>query len=155
MANELKPLRIIPKEECVFRLDRHGVWHSYGEKFTNQRISRYFHSCIGKDKDGFYMEQEHPHYIERVYFPYEDTALFVSRIIKEDELTLCVNTGNRLKLDPTKLFVENDDLYIRDGQDRIKFTETALLALAEYMEDADGQYVITLDGQSHPIPQTE
>jgi len=67
MANEQKPVMIIPKEKAVFRLDKNGVWHIGDEKFTNKKIINYFHSMIKKDKDGYFLEQEHKHFIEKVY----------------------------------------------------------------------------------------
>jgi hypothetical protein len=63
MANEQKPVMIIPKEKAVFRLDKNGIWHSGDEKFTNKKIIHYFHSMFKKDKDGYFLGQEHKHYI--------------------------------------------------------------------------------------------
>jgi len=156
MATDPKPVKIIPREKAVFRLDKNGNWRSDNEKFKNQKIISYFHSLIKKDRDGFFLEQEHEHFIERVYFPYEDTALFVNRIIESDGLILCTNTGKHIALDPEKLFIKNDDLYLQSGEDLIKFNENALLALAGYMDDVeDDQYVIHLDGKRYLIPRME
>ena len=156
MANEQKPVINIPKEKAVFSLDKNGIWHSDDEKFTNNKIINYFHSLIKKDKDGYFLEQEHKHFIERVYFRYEDTALFVFRIYKGDDgLILCLNTGKKIKLDPEKLFVKNDNLYIRNDEDLIKLNANALLALADYMDDVDDQYVINIDGKRRLIPRIE
>lgn len=155
MANEQKPVKIIPKEKAVFRLDKNGNWRADDEKFKSQKIINYFHSLIKKDKDGFFLEQEHEHFIEKVYFPYEDTPLFVNRIIERDGLILCTNTSKHIKLDPEKLLIKNDNLYIQSGEDLIKFKENALIALAGYMDDADDQYVIHIDGKRHMIPNLE
>ena len=155
MANKPKPVRIIPREKAVFRLDKNGNWRADDEKFTNQRIIKYFHSHIKKDEDGFFLEQEHRHYIEKVYFPYEDTAFFVSRIIERDGLVLCLNTGKHIPLDPQKLFIKNDDLYIQNGEDLIKFSENTLLSLAGYMDEVDDRFVIVIDGKRHIIPGME
>lgn len=155
MPNDPKPVRIIPKEKAVFRLDKHGNWRSEDEKFKNPKIISYFHSLIKKDRDGFYLEQEHSHYIERVYFPYEETAFFVTRIIEEDGLILCTNTGKQIRLDPQDLFVRNDDLYFKYGEDLVKFTENALMAIAGHMDEEGSQFVITIDGKRHPVPRTE
>jgi hypothetical protein len=156
MAGEQKPIVTIPKEEAVFRLDKNGVWYSGHEKFTNRRIINYFHSMIQKDEDGYFLGQEHTHYIEKVYFPYEDTPLFVFRSIKTDDgLILRLNTGEEITLDPEKLFVKNDNLYIQNKDYVIKFKEHALLSIAEYLDDEDGQYTIFLDGKKHTIPRVE
>lgn len=155
MANEPKPVRIIPKEKAVFRLDKNGNWRADDEKFTNQKIIRYFHSLIKKDKDGFFLEQEHEHFIDKVYFPYEDTALFVNRIIAGGGLILCTNTGRQIELDPEKLLIKNDDLYVQNGEDLIKFNQNALLALAGYMDDVGDQFVINIGGKRHVISRLE
>ncbi|MEW6671694.1 MAG: MFS transporter permease [Thermodesulfobacteriota bacterium] len=155
MSTDPKPVKIIPKEKAVFRLDKNGNWRSDEVKFRNRKIINYFHSLIKKDRDGFYLEQEHANYIEKVYFPYEDTALFVSRIIESDGLILCLNTGNQIRLDPQQLFIRNDDLYFQSGEDLIKFSENALLALAHHMDEADDQFVVIIDGKKHLIPGTE
>lgn len=153
MSDKQKPVIIIPKEQAVFRLDGNGVWwHIDGEKFSNPKIIDYFHSMIQKDEGGFFLEQEHEHYIDKVYFSCEDTALFVFGIIKGDRPTLCLNTGKKFPLDPEKLMLKNDSLYIEDGNDLIKFNERAMFALADYMEDTDGQYVMVIDGERTVIP---
>jgi len=152
MANEQKPVRVIPKEKAVFRLDKNGVWHIDDEKFTNQKIINYFHSLIKKDKDGYFLEQEHRDFIEKVYFPYEETPLFVFRVIKRDDgLILCLNTGKQIKFDPEKLILKNNDLYIRNDEDLIKFNDNAVLSLADYIDDVDDRYVINIDGKRHLI----
>ena len=152
MENQPNPVMIIPREKAVFRLDRNGVWYIESEKFSNQKIINYFHSIIKKDKDGFYLEQEHKHYIEKVYFPYEDTPLFVFHIVKTDAINLSLNTGKHIKLDPENLIIKNDNLYIKKDDDLIKFHENALVSLACYLEDADDQYFINLDGKRYLIP---
>jgi hypothetical protein len=155
MANEPKPVRIIPREKAVFSLDKNGNWRSDGEKFRNQRIINYFHALIKKDADGFFLEQEHEDFIDKVYFPYEDTAFFVNRVIERDGLILCTNTGKQIELDPEKLLIRNDDLYFQNGEDLIKFKENALLALAGYMDDMNDQFFIHIDGKRYLIPMME
>lgn len=155
MPKESKPVRIIPKEKAVFMLDKNGNWRADDEKFENKKIIKYFHSLIKKDADGYFLEQEHEYFIEKVYFPYEDTALFVNRVVEKNGLTLCINTAAQIKLDPEKLLIRNDNLYIQNGEDLIKFSENALLALVRYMDDTDDQYSINLDGKRHFIPSIE
>ena len=143
---------IIPREKAVFRLDKNGVWHTGDEKFTNQKIINYFHSIIKKDKDGYFLEQEHKHFIEKVYFHYEDTPLFVFHIIKRDDgLILCLNTGESIELDQEKLLLKDDNLYIENEERVIKFNTNAILSLADYMDVVDDQYFINMDGKRHPI----
>jgi len=155
MPKEQKPIRIIPKEKAVFRLDKNGNWRSDDDKFTNPRIINYFHSLIKKDQDGFFLEQEHEHFIEKVYFSYEDTALFVNRIIDKDGLILCTNTGRQIALDLEKLLIRNDDLFLQNGEDLIKFNQNALMSLAGYMDAEDDQFIIHIAGKRHVISRLE
>ena len=60
-----------------------------------------------------------------------------------------------MKLDPEKLIMKNDNLYIQNDEGLIKFNGNALLSLADYMDDVDDQYVINIDGKRHFIPRTE
>ncbi len=145
----------IPREKAVFRLDQNGRWYHGDEQFTNRKIIAYFHSRIRKDDDGYFLHQEHTHYIEKVYFPYEDTPLFVFRVIGNSPLVLCLNTGERISLDIEKLCVKNDHLYLLTGEELIKFNESSMMSLSDYMDEADGRYVIEVDGKRRVIPEIE
>jgi hypothetical protein len=153
MGNKTKKVVVIPKENAVFRLDKNGDWYHGDRKFENRKIIEYFHSMIKRDRNGYYLEQEHRDFIEKVYFPYEETALFVFRVIDEDGVILVLNTGEKVKLDPKALLVKNDRLFLRRGDEMIKFREEAMFALADHMEEADGRYVIRIEGEKRVIPQ--
>ena len=105
-----------------------------------------------QDEEGFFLQQEHEHFIEKVYFPYDETPLFVFGVIKEDGLILRLNTGEQIRLDPKNLFLKNDTLYVRNDADLIKFTENAMLSLAGYLDEEEDRFVIDLDGKRYPIP---
>jgi len=83
MKEKIKEI-VVPREDAVFWLDGNGFWHNREEKFTHRKIINYFHSSIRKDKKGYYLFQVHPGYREKVYFPYEDTALFVFEVVRDD-----------------------------------------------------------------------
>ena len=142
---------VVPKEKALFRLDRRGRWCNAFGVFRNRRISDYFHSAIRRDEGGYFVCQETDNRIEKVYFPYEDTALFVVDVVVADEIRLLLNTHRQLPLDPAALFVVDDSLYLtRDGE-RIKFSERALLKLADVMDFTDQGYFIHVCGQRHRI----
>jgi hypothetical protein len=142
---------VVPKEKALFWLDKHGFWHNETEKFRHPGIIKHFHSAIRKDKDGYYLFQEHPDYTERVYFPYEDTAVFVFEVIKEEAVILVLNTSKRTKLKPRNLFVRNDNLYMHADGDRIKFTERALVQMSDLLEDENGQLFIRIRGRRYRV----
>lgn len=153
MNDNNENVMVIPKEKAVFRLDKHGVWHTAQGKFENQRIINHFHAAIKKDKDGFFLEQEHSKFTEKVYFPYEETALFVFHILQDDGLILQLNTGEQIRVEPEKLYVNNDSLYMEYGEEIIKFTENAMLLISKFLDDEDDEFCINIDGKRYPIKE--
>ena len=152
MTKKLKEV-VVPREEAVFRLDRRGRWHGEGGEFRHKRIIDHFHASIRKDKDGFHLMQRHRDFREKVYFPYEDTPLFVFDVIKGEEIRLILNTGRKMKLQPKKLFIRGDDLYMRAGDDRIKFTERALIRISPFLAFEGTQTYIKFRGRRYKIPE--
>ncbi len=141
--SENKKVIIIPKEEAVFWMDKNGTWHNEHGKFEHPRIIKYFNSAIKKDKDGYYVHQATGECEEKVYFPYEDTAIFVVDIIKEDpDIRLILNTTDRITLDEGKLFMASDNLYLQTSGHRMKFSSHALVRISKFIEEKDGQFFI-------------
>ena len=97
--NKIKE-NVIPKEDAVFWLDKHGRWCNANGKFEHQKIIDYFHSCIKRDQGGYYLSQINGNCREKVYFPYEDQALFVFDVIRQDDMMLILNTKKQIALDP-------------------------------------------------------
>ena len=85
MADKRKEV-IISKEEAVFRMDKYGSWRYNNEKFQHKKIINFFHSSIRKDKHGYHIRQAHRDHVEKVYFPYEDTPLFVFDVEKKEKI---------------------------------------------------------------------
>jgi hypothetical protein len=147
-----KPTEIVvPREKALFRLDRRGRWCNAFGVFRNHRISEYFHSAIRLDEGGYYLCQESDDRIEKVYFPYEDTALFVVDVVMADVIRLLLNTRRQLPLDPAALFASGDSLYLTHDGERIKFSERALLKLADVLDFTDQGYFIHVCGRRHRI----
>lgn len=146
---------VIPKEKAVFWMDGQGRWHNRHGRFEHKRIIDYFNRSIGCDKDGYYITQIRGDIREKVYFSYDDTPLFVIRIIAAKPLNLVLNTTETIPLDPTRLFVRTDQLYQRCGEEAIKFSERALMELAPHLEEAADGLVIRADGQVFPIPEKD
>jgi hypothetical protein len=155
MGTKQLPEHVIPKEKAVFWLDGRGFWHTAKGKFENRNIINHFHSCIRKDENGYYLEQEHREYREKVYFHYEDTALFVVHILKKDDIMLVLNTGKKVKLRPKRLFINDESLYMMLREERVKFTEEALLRITDYMENEEGRFCIRVKGRRYKIPEAE
>lgn len=142
---------VIPKENAVFRLDANGCWHNESGRFRNKKIIDFFHASIRKDAGGYFLFQNRGNCTEKVYFPYEDTALFVFDVILSDPVTLVLNTGERLPLEPQNLYAQNDGLYVSVGEHRVKFTERSLIAIAGLMTFEDENYFIRQAGRRYRV----
>jgi len=146
---------VVPKEEAVFWLDVRGRWHNKHGVFEHKKIIDYFHSSIRKDADGYHLLQEHDDYtVEKVYFKYEDTALFVFDVKPQDDsdnIRLILNTKDEIPLVPENLFVQNDNLYMEHAGHRIKFIDRAMLKLSHRLKYDQHRYRIELTGKTHDI----
>ena len=150
MSKKLKEW-VIAKEDAVFWLDKNGDWHNEHGKFQHKKIIDYFHSAIKKDKDGYYLSQERDNFREKVYFPHEDSALFVFDVIKADDVILVLNTKRRVKLKPRNFFIKEDSLYMTDGDEILKFAEQALMKISKLLEYEDDRYFIRVKGRRYAI----
>lgn len=152
MKSKLKEI-IIPREEARFRLDKNGVWYNGNSKFEHPKIIRHFNASIRKDEGGYHLYQQREGFIEKVYFPYEDTALFVIDIKKGNEITLVLNTREAMTLNPDELYIRNDDLYVLTRDHRIKFSQRALVKISAFIEEKKGCLGLELNGNFHAIPE--
>jgi hypothetical protein len=150
--DESKKEIVIASEDAVFWLDRNGCWRNQGGKFRHKKVIDFFHAAIRKDDGGYYLHQVHDDWVEKVYFRYEDTALFVFDVILNGQIDLVLNTGSRIRLAPAALYVQDDHLYFRHGEDRIKFTERALMKLADRLEFNRDRYYFKSGEQTIEIP---
>ena len=142
---------VVPKEKAVFWLDENGRWHNVHGEFQHKKIIDYFHSSIRRDEKGYYLFQERGNLREKVYFHYEDTALFVVDLIKDNDITLILNTKRRVKLKPKNLFTRNDNLYMRMGKETIKFSERGLMKISDFLEFSNEQYFIKVKNRRYRI----
>ena len=142
---------VVAKEDAVFWLDKNGDWHNEHGKFQHKKIINYFHSAIEKDKDGYYLSQERDGFREKVYFPHEDSVLFVFNVIEADDITLELNTKRRVKLKPRKLFIKEDSLYMAEKDEIIKFAEQALMRISKLLEYENDRYFIRVKGRRYAI----
>lgn len=151
MINKIKE-NVIPKEDAVFWLDKNGCWRNAHGKFEHNKIIDYFHSSIKRDQGGYYLSQANGKSREKVYFPYEDQALFVFDLIRQDGITLILNTKKQIVLVPEALFIKDDNLYMRMGDETIKFVEHGLMKMASHLEDEDGLVYMRFKDKRYRIP---
>lgn len=146
------PEVVIPKENAVFWMDDRGRWCNRHGRFTHKRIIDHFNRAIRRDKDGYYLTQTRGDVREKVYFNYVDTPLFVFRVITRSPIQLILNTGENMPLDPARLFVEADQLYLRRGDERIRFDDRSLMAMAPYLDEDEDGFCLRIGDCRWPIP---
>jgi hypothetical protein len=142
---------VIPKENAVFRMDGRGRWQGRHGPFEHKRIIDYFNRAIRRDADGYYVTQVRDNIREKVYFAYEDTPLFVIQVIAQNPIRLLLNTTETIPLDPARLLVEADQLYQLRGDERIKFSDRALIAMAPYLNETKNGLSLRMGDRSWPI----
>jgi hypothetical protein len=148
------PEIVIAKENALFWLDGRGRWCNRHGPFARKKIIDRFHRAIARDGNGYYVAQENEGRREKVYFRYEDTALFVFAVqLERVPVTLVLNTGRHLPLEPRRLFTQHDTLYLDHKGERIKFTERALLQISRLMVEEAGAWWIVAHGGRHRIAE--
>lgn len=152
MPKKIKEI-VIPKDQAVFWLDRNGRWCNQFGEFQHKKIIDFFHSSIGKDKDGYFVGQMRENLREKVYFHCEDGALFVFDVIKDQDIVLTLNTGKKIKLKPKKLWIRDDSLYMQERGEQVKFTERSLMKISDLIEFNENQYFIRLGNRKYKIHQ--
>jgi len=143
---------VIPKANAVFWMDSRGRWQNRHGRFEHKRIIDHFNRSIRRDQDGYFVTQVRGDVREKVYFAYDDTPLFVFQVIAGDPIHLVLNTGDTIDLDPARLFVEADQLYQKRGDERIKFTDRTLLAMAPYLDEGTAGFILRIGERTWPIP---
>ncbi|MDY6792692.1 MAG: MFS transporter permease [Thermodesulfobacteriota bacterium] len=143
---------VISSDKAVFWLDSNGRWHNKHGEFEHKKIIDFFHSSIRKDKDGYHVAQATDSYTEKVYFKYEDTALFVFNIFTKEDIYLLLNTKKQIRLNPEELFIKKDRLYAKDGEELVKFTEQSMIKISKFMENDNDVYFIKINDKRYHIP---
>jgi len=153
MKKKLKVITI-SKDEASFWLDKKGCWNNVHGEFEHKKIINYFHTSIKKDKDGYYLSHINGNKKEKVYFHFEDTPLFVFDVIKDKDIILVLNTKKKIKLRPRKLFIIDDHLYMRVGEERIKFTARGLVKISNFIECDNDRYFIKIKNRKYEISKS-
>ena len=144
---------IISKEDAVFWMDGNGRWHNQHGEFEHKKVVAYFNRSIGYDADGYFVSQVRGDMVEKVYFPYQETALFAVDIIQNDDLHLLLNTQKQVPLNPEKLFIRNDTLFMHFENQIIQFTGRSMIKLSDRFDDANEQFTLHLNGVRYVIQE--
>ena len=144
---------VIAKDQAVFWLDKNGRWQNEHGEFQHKKIIAYFHASIHKDENGYFLFQQGANINEKVYFHYEDTALFAVDLIQEKDITLMLNTKKRVTLRPKNLWIRDDSLYMQTGDETIKFIERGLMKISDLLKFENDRYFIEIKGRRYRIPR--
>lgn len=136
---------VIPKHQASFRMDGDGRWHNKDGPFRHKRVIRHFNAAIDKDEMGYFVTQQRGETKEKVYFPYEETALFVVEVLWPDPLRLKLNTGRKEILDPRCLFISGDHLYYQLENGTAKFNQRTLLSISDSLSFEEEKYYFNFD----------
>jgi hypothetical protein len=156
MQTSGKPQEIvISAEKAIFWLDGRGRWHNVHGPFEHRRISDYFHRAIRWDSQGFHLYQQRDGMHEKVYFKYQDTALFVFDVSEGDPIRLHLNTGAEIALVPQDLYIRNDQLYLRHSPGPIKFNESSLLKMTRWFSETPDGYALKVGPRHYAIAEED
>lgn len=144
---------IIKKEGAVFWMDGNGRWHNQHGEFEHKKVIAYFNHSIEYDADGYFVSQVRDGMLEKVYFSYQETALFAVDIILDDDILLCLNTGKQILMDPKKLIIREDSLFMHLDSQIIKFSARSMMKLSNLFDDANGELTIFLKGVHYSIQE--
>jgi len=144
---------IIKKEDAVFWMDSNGRWHNQHGEFEHKKVIAYFNQSIQYDANGYFVSQVRGDVVEKVYFPYQETALFAVDILEQDEVRLLLNTRKQVPLNPEKLFTRNDTLFMHFENQLIQFTDRGMVKLSDRLDDVNGQLMIHFKGAHYAIKE--
>ncbi len=150
-TREEMPEIVVPRQNAVFWMDGKGAWHNEGGRFELRKIIRRFNVSIEKDADGYYITQINGNRREKVYFPYEDTALFAIDIQKKEPMTMRLNTGRRLPLNPAEIYSSEENLYTCHEGEWIKFSERSLLKLSSIIDYETDPFILHCCGSTYSV----
>ena len=140
-----KKQNIIPKDQAVFWMDKDGTWHNEHGKLEHPKIIKYFNQSIQKDDQGYFLCQTINDVEEKVYFSYEDTAVFaVDLVTKNASIELTLNTLDTIFLDPEALYIKEDTLFMKTDAHLIKFTQKALAQMTSFLKETPKGLALTL-----------
>jgi hypothetical protein len=74
-------------------------------------------------------------------------------LIKDNDITLILNTQKQVELKPRNLFIRGDNLYMRIGEETIKFAERGLMKISDLLEYDNDQYFIRVKNRRYKILQ--
>jgi hypothetical protein len=148
------PVIEISADDAVFWMDERGRWCNAHGPFENPRIIDRFNRALRRDTRGYFVTQERDGIREKVYFHYVDTPLTAMDILGTPPQTILLNSRKRLALDPSALSIVNDTVFMQSNDERIRFSERAMIRLAPFLKETAKGLTVTVGDQCHPITES-
>ncbi len=141
-TNELPPCEILIKAD--------GKWYHKGAEIIRKDIINFFYEHLELDEKGRYIISWRN---EKCIVDVEDTAFFVQRVDKiEDGFLLYLSDGTQERLDPETIYVGKENILyckVKRGKFPARFLRPAYYQIADYIEEENGRYFITIDGKRY------
>ncbi len=150
-----KKQHIIPKEQAVFWMDKDGAWHNEHGKLEHPKIINYFNQSIQKDDQGYFLCQTINDVEEKVYFTYEETAVFVLDLVKKEAgIELILNIPDTIALEPEALYIKADALFMETEAHLVKFTQKALARMTPFLKETPQGLSLDVGGTQTVLRET-
>jgi uncharacterized protein len=142
--------------ETELRLRADGRWFDGRQPIAHPGIARAFSRWIERAPTGRYVLRNDLHY---VYVQVEGAPLHALRVESTDDgLDLILAGGERQRLRPDSLREAGDGVLYADGRDgtwAVRLGPAAVLDLAAFLVDEDGEVLLEVGETRSPIPQVE
>ena len=147
------PVVEISADHAVFWMDERGRWCNEHGPFENPRIIDRFNRALRRDGKGYFVTQERDGLREKVYFHYVETPLTAMDVRGRPPRTLVLNSRQHLPLDPSALYILKATLFMRSGDERIRFSERAMVRLAPFLKETSHGPAVRIGGRWYPISE--
>ena len=152
--NDTPPVIEISADDAVFWMDERGRWCNESGPFENPRIIERFNRALHRDPQGYFVTQERDGIWEKIYFHYVDTPLTAMDVLGKPPHTLALNSRKRLPMDPSALYIQKDTLFMRNGDECIRFSERAMVRLASFLKETAQGLTIRVGENQYPISES-
>jgi len=144
---------------CMIFIDKEGRWYHKGAEMIHRDFIRLFYKNMELDSNGGYIIDWKG---QRCYVEVEDTAFVVRRVVCQDKgkedgnerLILSLSDDTQEELMTDTLYVgRNNVLYCRVKNRKFpaRFNRAAYYQLAEYIEEENESYFLSLNGKKYGI----
>jgi len=141
---------------CLIYIDKEGHWFHKGVEMVHREFIRLFYMHMEQDEQGRYIISWQG---EQCYVEVEDTPFVVWRVVFENKkgltesrFILYLSDDSREDLVPESLSLGHENILyckVKDKAFPARFCRAAYYQLAQYVEEEQGKYFLSLQGKKH------